>query len=236
MTKHAFITGIGHRLGYYLACQLLEKGYKVSGHYHQERPNIELLRDQGVTLFQADFCQENSVKDFIGELSHIQQLDVLIHNASAFFPNQSDPWQQAEDLTKLVAVHMQVPLLITEVLKQALSNSDNGCIVAMTDIYVHHPNEHYSAYCASKSGLDSLMQSYARLLAPSVRVNCIEPGPILFLPEHSEAYRQQVMQQTLLNCEGGFEPIWQTLQMILQNQFLTGARIAVDGGRSVAKL
>ncbi|MFM2477496.1 SDR family oxidoreductase [Celerinatantimonas sp. MCCC 1A17872] len=236
MTKHAFITGIGHRLGYYLACQLLANGYTVSGHYHQERPSVELLRAQGVNLLQADFCQASSVKALIEELSKIKQLDVLIHNASAFFPNQSDPWRQAEDLTKLVAVHMQVPLLITEVLKETLANSDNGCIVAMTDIYVHHPNEQYSAYCASKSGLDSLMQSYARLLAPKVRVNCIEPGPILFLPEHVEAHRQQVMQQTLLHREGGLEPIWQTLLMILQNQFLTGARIAVDGGRSVAKL
>lgn len=54
-------------------------------------------------------------------------------------------------------------------------------MVAITDIYVNHPNPRLAAYCSTKAGLDSLAQSWVRRLAPEIRVNSIQPGPILFL-------------------------------------------------------
>ncbi|MFM2481593.1 SDR family oxidoreductase [Celerinatantimonas sp. YJH-8] len=236
MQKTALITGIGHRLGFYLAQKLLEQGYHVLGHYHQQRDSIDELRSMGVELWQADFCQWDSLQAFAKGLEAVPRLDVLIHNASAFYPAADSPTQQALDMARFAAVHMQAPLLLMETLKKALFQGEDSCVIAMTDIYVHHPNAEFHAYCASKAGLDNLMQSYVRLLAPKVRVNCIEPGPILFLDEHDEAHRQHVLQRTPLAREGGFEPIWQTIRMILENSYLTGARIAVDGGRSVSQL
>ncbi|MFM2485301.1 SDR family oxidoreductase [Celerinatantimonas yamalensis] len=234
--KHAFITGIGHRLGFYLALRLIDQGYTVSGQYRSERDTLAKLSSQGVTLYQADFTKWDSLCQLAEQLSPLPRLDLLVHNASAFYPTQDDPQAQAQDMAKFAAVHMQAPLLLTETLSDALKAGEDSCIVALTDIYIHHPNPRLHAYCASKAGLDNLMQSYALRLAPEVRVNCIEPGPILFLDEHDSAYRQQILDRTPLQCEGGLEPIWQALAMIIQNRYLTGARIAVDGGRSVAQL
>lgn len=234
--KHVFISGIGHRLGFYLAQQFLKQGYQVSGHYHRERAEVEQLKQQGVTLYQADFTNSQSLQVFEQQLQSIQQLDVLVHNASIFYQSEGDVSEQAQVMEAMNRVHMQAPLILTETLKGALAKGEQGVMVAMTDIYVHQPNPSYYLYCASKAGLDSLMRSYVRRLAPVIRVNCIEPGPILFLDEHDADYQQQVIERTPLKTEGGLFPIWQTLQMIIENQYLTGAQIAVDGGRSIAQL
>lgn len=236
MNKAAFITGIGHRLGLYLAEQLLAEGYTLYGHYHRERDSIAQLRAAGVTLWPCDFSLPHELQIFAQKIKTIPRLDLLIHNASIFAPSDTDVTQQFEDLAKLCAVHMQGPMLLMETLHQALLQGENSNVIALTDIYVHHPNSHYSGYCASKAGLDNLMQSYARRFAPGIRVNCIEPGPIAFLPEHSEVHRQEVLARTPLAKEGGFKPIWETVKYLNDNEYLTGARIAVDGGRSIAEL
>lgn len=234
--KYAFISGIGHRLGFYLANQLIDQGYQVIGQYRTQRDSLQQLQAKGVKLYQSDFTQFDSLCGLAQELQSIEQLDVLIHNASAFYSASDDIRQQAKDMADFAAVHMQAPLVLTEALQKALKSSDNGCMVALTDIYIHHPNPTLHAYCATKAGLDNLMQSYALRLAPDVRVNCIEPGPILFLDHHDENYRQDILSRTPLAREGGLEPIWQALAMIIENRYLTGARIAVDGGRSVTQL
>ena len=87
---------------------------------------------------------------------------------------------------------------------------------------------------ATKAGAHSLAMSFARELAPAVRVNTIEPGPILFLDEHGDDWRQQVLAKTPLAREGGLEPIWQAVQMLMKNDYMTGASIRVDGGRALA--
>jgi dihydromonapterin reductase/dihydrofolate reductase len=70
-------------------------------------------------------------------------------------------------------------------------------------------------------------------LAPNVRVNSIQPGPLLFLPSHSEADKKKVLDNTLLPIEAGFAPIAKTIDYILNNHFVTGAHHKVDGGRSI---
>ena len=89
-------------------------------------------------------------------------------------------------------------------------------------------------YVATKAGAHSLAMSFARELAPAVRVNTIEPGPILFLDEHGDAWRQQVLARTPLAREGGLEPIWQAVRLLMANDYMTGASIRVDGGRALA--
>ena len=67
-------------------------------------------------------------------------------------------------------------------------------------------------------------------------MNTIEPGPILFLDEHDANTRAAILGRTPLAREGGLEPIWQAVQFLWRDTYLTGAAIKVDGGRSLAEL
>ena len=236
-TPVALITGVGRRLGHYLALQLAAAGYRVIGSYRSERPQLAELRAAGVELLQCDFNDNAATIALAAQLAQqLPRLDLLLHNASAFGPTSNGLATAAAEFEQFFRVHMLAPWLLTEALAPALAASDNGCVVAITDIYVNHPNPALAAYCSSKAGLDSLCQSWVRRLAPKVRVNSIQPGPILFLDEHDAAYRQQVLARTPLQREGGLEPIAQALWLILNNRYLSGARIPVDGGRAVAEL
>ncbi len=160
----------------------------------------------------------------------------MIHNASAFEPQATDPAAQLAQFEQFYRVHMAAPFQLNQALAPQLASNPNASIIHITDIYIHAPAPRFASYVATKAGAHSLAMSFARELAPAVRVNTIEPGPILFLDEHDEAWRQQVLAKTPLAREGGLEPIWQAVQLLMGNSYMTGASIKVDGGRALATL
>lgn len=232
----ALVTGCGRRLGFYLCEQLVAAGWRVTGSYRSERPELARLRELGVELMQADFGCEEEVSRLIEVLATHRDLGLVIHNASAFEPQAADPAAQLAQFEQYYRVHMAAPFQLNRALAPQLARNDNASIIHITDIYIHAPPPHFASYVATKAGAHSLAMSFARELAPAVRVNTIEPGPILFLDEHDEAWRQQVLVRTPLAREGGLEPIWQAVQLLMQNSYMTGASIKVDGGRALATL
>ncbi|MFM5592739.1 SDR family oxidoreductase [Aeromonas veronii] len=229
----ALVTGCGRRLGFYLCEQLVAAGWQVTGSYRSERPELAAL---GVELVQADFGREEDVGKLIDVLAAHQDLALVIHNASAFEPQATDPAAQLAQFEQFYRVHMAAPFQLNRALAPQLASNPNASIIHITDIYIHAPAPRFASYVATKAGAHSLAMSFARELAPAVRVNTIEPGPILFLDEHDEAWRQQVLAKTPLAREGGLEPIWQAVQLLMGNSYMTGASIKVDGGRALATL
>ena len=232
----ALVTGCGRRLGFYLCEQLVAAGWQVMGSYRSERPELATLAALGVELVQADFGREEDVGKLIDVLAAHQDLALVIHNASAFEPQASAPAAQLAQFEQFYRVHMAAPFQLNRALAPQLASNPNASIIHITDIYIHAPAPRFASYVATKAGAHSLAMSFARELAPTVRVNTIEPGPILFLDEHDESWRQQVLAKTPLAREGGLEPIWQAVQLLVGNSYMTGASIKVDGGRALATL
>ncbi|MFQ2085942.1 SDR family oxidoreductase [Aeromonas veronii] len=232
----ALVTGCGRRLGFYLCEQLVAAGWQVTGSYRSERPELATLAALGVELVQADFGREEDVGKLIDVLATHQDLTLVIHNTSAFEPQAAEPAAQLTQFDQFYRVHMAAPFQLNRALAPQLASNANASIIHITDIYIHAPAPRFASYVATKAGAHSLAMSFARELAPAIRVNTIEPGPILFLDEHDEAWRQQVLAKTPLAREGGVEPIWQAVQLLMANSYMTGASIKVDGGRALAVL
>lgn len=231
----ALVTGCGRRLGFYLCERLLAAGWQVAGSYRTERPELARLREAGAELWQTDFTRLEEVAQLAQAVAS-GGLDLLVHNASGFEIGSPDPAEEAHQFERFFRVHMQAPHLLNRLLSESLAREGRGLIVHITDIYIHAPPPELAAYVATKAGAHALAMSAARELAPGVRVNTIEPGPILFLDEHGEAWRQEVLSRTPLAKEGGLEPIWQALEMVMANDYMTGASLRVDGGRALARL
>lgn len=229
----ALITGAGRRFGYALAQALLAEGYHVIAHYHTSRDGIAELEQLGAEPIAADLADAEAVQAMISQVKQRHsRLDLLVNNASCFFNNA----RVDDDLASLQAVfqvHAVAPYLLIQGLAKLLQRSDNGLVVNITDIYVDSPSTHYIAYCAAKAALANLTLAFAKQLAPTIRVNAIQPGPILFLPEHDSAHRQQVLAQTPLQLEGGLQPMIDTVRFLRDNRFMTGESIKVDGGRAL---
>ena len=66
-----------------------------------------------------------------------------------------------------------------------------------------------------------------------MRVNCVLPGPVLLPPELPEAERREAIDATLVRREGRPENIAQAVLYLIDNDFVSGDCLHVDGGRSI---
>lgn len=230
------ITGASRRLGLFLTQHLLAAGWQVLAITRgpsqaltamEQNPQLHIIR---IADYGAD-----SIAEAITQISATSQsLHALIHNASAFEKDGTEFSMQAYQ--GFFEVHMAAPAQLNMGLLPLLYNRKTpGNIIHITDIFADNPNAEFSLYCSTKAGLENLTKGFAKKFAPGVRVNSIAPGPIQFLPSHSEQAKQAVLKQTLLPEEGGFEPIFQAVAAILENSYMTGASIKVDGGRSLGR-
>lgn len=230
--KYALITGAGRRFGLALAHALLDDGYQVFAHYNTSKAGVHELEQRGAIALQANLADLTQVQHLIAAVQeHTPRLHLLINNASCFFDNATVD-ANLEQLTNVLHVHTAAPYLLIRDLQPQLTQA-NGNVINITDIYVDSPATDYVAYCAAKAGLASMTLAFAKKLAPAVRVNAIQPGPILFLPEHNSEHRQKVLTETPLRLEGGLEPMIATVRFLRDNPFITGESIKVDGGRAL---
>ena len=89
-------------------------------------------------------------------------------------------------------------------------------------------------YCASKAALISLTRSLAKALAPSIRVNSVAPGTILFPDEERDEAVRKIIRTTPLRKGGSAQDIAQMVLFVAtHSEFITGQVFAVDGGKSI---
>lgn len=229
------ITGAGRRIGAHLARRLLESGQPILAHYRSETEEIKALQADGADTIAAEFADAGGVQSFaLAVHQRYPRLRGIIHNASAFSPTSDESTQAAQQFQNFFNVHMLTPYLLNRALENCLRDPDGAStktdIIHITDIYADNPAPEYDVYCATKAGLQNLALSSAKRLAPEVKVNVIQPGPIMFAKWHDDAQKEATLKQSLLQKMGGPEAIYQAVRGILDNGFMTGAIITVDGG------
>jgi pteridine reductase len=82
----------------------------------------------------------------------------------------------------------------------------------------------------SKSALETLTRLLARALAPGVRVNAVAPGLILPSTDLSAEQWQKLLDRLPLRAAGQPEDIARAVTFFIQNPYITGQVLAVDGG------
>ncbi|MDL5599995.1 dihydromonapterin reductase [Bacillus subtilis] len=226
------ITGAGQRVGLHCAQRLLEDGHRVIFTYRSERPGVKTLRDLGAIGVFADFSSEATILAFIAELKiHTDSLRAIVHNASEWLAENGDG--EAEAFTRMFNIHMLAPYLINLHCADLLQRSSPADIIHISDDVTRKGSSKHIGYCASKAGLDSLTLSFAARYAPSIKVNGIAPALLLFNPDDDAAYRAKALAKSALGIEPGSEVIYQSLRYLLDNPYVTGTTLTVNGGRHV---
>ena len=224
------ITGAGQRIGLHCAERLLDDGHPVIISYRRERDAIDKLRERGATVLQAEFNDEASIMVFIESLkARTGTLRAIVHNASEWRPDT--PGQEAEAFRRLFHVHMLAPYLINLHCADMLRHGGPADIIHIGDDVTRKGSRKHIAYAASKAGLDNLTLSFAASLAPQIKVNGIAPALIQFNAGDDEAYRRAALAKSALGIEPGAEVIYQSLRYLLDNSYVTGTTLTVNGGR-----
>ncbi|MCU1729271.1 dihydromonapterin reductase [Pseudomonas sp. 7P_10.2_Bac1] len=231
-TAPILITGAGQRVGLHCAKQLLAAGFSVIVSYRTDKPGVQALRELGATALYADFSTEAGILDFIERLkSHTDCLRAIVHNASAWLAET--PGTETSAFAQMFSVHMLAPYLINLHCRALLLRSSPADIVHISDDVTRKGSSKHIAYCATKAGLDSLTLSFAAQLAPHIKVNGIAPALLMFNPDDDAAYRAKALAKSALGFEPGAEVIYQSLRYLLDNPYVTGTTLTVNGGRHV---
>lgn len=238
--KYALVTGGAQRIGKAIVETLHDAGFDVFLHFgnsEAEALNIQkelnAAREDSCHIFSADLaCQSSSIAEWV--LSKTNKLDVLVNNASQFF---STPWESASanqwDL--LFNTNCKAPFEITQALLPALKQA-NGCVINLIDIHTERTLENHPIYCASKAALKSLTLSLAKDHGKDIRCNGISPGAILWPDneeEMSDSVKQEILAKVPMQRLGSVKNIAQTALLLVENDYINGQIINVDGGRTV---
>jgi pteridine reductase len=234
-----FITGAARRVGAESARTFHAAGFRVVIHYRGSESDAKaLVSDLNKARPDTAACIQSALdtRDAIETAAHsaiavFGQIDVLINNASSFFPT---PWGEITDdnMATLMHSNLLLPMAMIQALAPELSRQE-GAIINMVDIHANRPLANHPAYNAAKAGLVSLTQSAALDLAPRVRANAIAPGAIL-LPEHEgDEYEQELTRNIPLARMGAPTDLAEAALFLATAPYITGQILAVDGGRSL---
>jgi len=236
--KTALISGGAARIGAQIVRTLHENGYKVIIHCHQSEEVAQTL------CRELNSKQKNSAQVVVVDLGDnkdikkltqtIKSLDLLVNNASVFYPT-SIKNSTIEDWDKTININLRAPFFIATGLSKVLAISQ-GSIINIIDIHSDRPLKNFSIYNISKAGLKMLTKTLAKELAPYIRVNGISPGSILWPQDESQLSdneKMMMLDRIALKRQGSPNDIAQAVLFLANAKYITGQVINIDGGRSL---
>lgn len=244
MHKVALVTGSGRkRLGWHIAVALAERGYALVLHHltsvEEARQSAAALQARGAAVLnvQADVADEREVEAMMEQVrARFGRIDVLV-NSAGVWPTRRLEETTAEDVRRAFEANTLGTFLCARAAGLVMvAQPEGGCIINLGDWAVKRPYLDHAAYFVSKGALATLTRCLAVELGtrnPRIRVNCIHPGPVL-LPTDLPAYeRAEAISATLSQREGDPSNVACAVLALVENDYITGACLPVDGGRTI---
>jgi NAD(P)-dependent dehydrogenase (short-subunit alcohol dehydrogenase family) len=235
--KVALITGSAKRLGRAVSIELARRGARIAVHYrsntHEAEETLQMIRSAGTNgaIFRAELTDNNAVKKMFQDIAKtFGGLDILINSASVFSPATADKttpemWDSQMDS------NAKAPFFVAQHAARLMKARGQGKIINMADVAGEVIWPGYFSYSVSKAALIAVNRGLAKSYAPQIQVNAIAPGPVLFPDYYSDEQKKSAIERTLLKREGSPGDIVNAVVFLIENDYITGEMIHVDGGR-----
>ncbi len=229
----ALVTGGARRIGAAVARALAQDGYDVALHYFTSAEQAERVAGEiealgrRCRLFRCDLNDHGETSALVPAVrERFPNLDVLVNNASIF-----ERGALRETGRDLFDRHFNINLKAPFFLIQAFAEScAGGQVINVLDTRVSRSDPHHAAYTLSKKMLHELTKMAARELGPAIRVNGISPGMILPPPGGVADELERRSAALPLKRIGDTDNLVAAVRFLLNNPFVTGESIYVDGG------
>ncbi len=232
--KAALVTGGAKRIGRGVCLHLADMGYDIALHYFGSRADAEktagLIRQKGLCceLFRADLSKPHNAEKLL-ERAHVKfgSFSVLVNNASVF--EKASFMEVTERMFEDdMAVNFKAHFFTSQTFARL---NRKGLIVNIIDSRVSKNHTLHFTYNLSKKCLYHFTFAAAKALAPSIRVNAICPGPIMKAEADDKASFRKTALETPLKKTGDVKHINLALEYLVNNPFVTGEALFVDGGQ-----
>lgn len=234
--KAALVTGAAHRVGRALALSLADHGCDVVLHFHQSGAEATKtageISARGVRAVpvQADLRHDSGIAALFQAVDReFQGLDILIQSAAVlepvdFLAATPDNWARTIDL------NLRSLYFCLQNAARRMQARGGGAIVNISDQAALRPWRRYPIHSISKAGVEMLTRVAAVALAPEIRVNAVAPGPVLKPVSLSEDRWAKIARSLPLRRAGSPEDVARAMLFLLENDYITGETVVVDGG------
>lgn len=240
----AIVTGSGsRRVGRAIALHLASLGCKIALHANTSKSDLQEaaneLRSSGCEAIAilGDLRDADAVAAMIDQVVHaFGRIDILVNSAAIWSPTRLED-VTADELRNYFDVNAVGSFIAARAAGlQMVSQPSGGCIINLGDWATVRPYLDHAAYFPSKGAIETMTRSLAVELGsrnPRVRVNCIQPGPVLLASDVDDERRAKIVDSVLLKKVGTAQQIAHAVQFLCENDFVTGVTLPVDGGRSI---
>ena len=244
-TPAALVTGSGSaRIGRVVARHLASLGCNVALHANQHVEAAETVASELRAEFNRQVIvtsgslvdDDTPAKITRQTIEAFGQVDILVNCAAIWSPKPLESLS-ADDLREYFQINSVGSFRCAQLAGlQMVSQASGGSIINIGDWATTRPYLDHAAYFPSKGAIEVMTRSLAVELAhrnPRIRVNCIQPGPVLLANDVTDADSERIANSTLLRRVGTPENVAHAVQFLCENDFITGVCLPVDGGRSI---
>lgn len=245
---NALIIGASGKLGSAIAGALAQKKVRCACHYYHNADKAVALiksirRQRGTAVaIQADIrCQDQIERLFDQVRQSIGTPSILIDCAS-IFARQPILQLDRQHIEPMIAVNLTAPLLLAKEFAKGLmapakkkSGGDvAGKMIFLSDTACARPWANFAPYCATRAGLSAITVSLAKELAPKILVNTLALG-IVETPTQplSATEKQRQVRRIPLGRFAALDEVVGAVLFLLENDYITGQTLFLDGGRSL---
>ncbi len=233
----ALVTGGAKRLGKAFALSLARMGYSIALHYRgsaaEAKQTVREIRALGVECLEirADLTIPKKIDFLFSIVDEFKSPLSILVNSAAVMPVGNPRDLSLEDWDSALDVNLRAPFLLAQ--QAARRMTTGGLIVNISDIGAQKTWSRYPSYIVSKAGLESLTKLLARALAPTIRVNAIAPGLVLPSDVVTDEQWGKLVERLPLKRAATLDEITSALEFLINNKYITGQTIVVDGGYSL---
>ncbi len=236
--RRALVTGAGVRLGRALASALMKRGAAVAIHYHGSERGASELAAEGArlgvktALVPADLSDAATAQGLAERAKQaLGGLDILI-NSAAIMEKKTVQETTPADWDRTINLNLRGSFFAAQG-AAAVMGSAGGAIVNIGDLAAFERWSGYAVHVVSKAGVVVMTELMAKAFAPLVRVNAIAPGAVLLPDDWDKATRRAFADSTPLGRLGSVDDVAGAMFYLLENEYVTGETIVVDGGRRI---
>jgi NAD(P)-dependent dehydrogenase (short-subunit alcohol dehydrogenase family) len=240
----AIITGASGQLGSRIAIDLGKAGCDCICHYHNNKQRadevVQQIQQTGrkAVAVGADLTDVKQIEALFAKTGELGTPTILI-NSAAVFKREKLEEATFEDARHTLDLNLTAAIMTSQAFAKIIhakfgkSEQVVGKIINISAVEAIRPWARAIAYCSSKAGLIGATKSLARELAPAICVNSVAPGLVTWPEGISEEGKQRILKLIPMARVAKPEDVTAAIIFLLQNDYITGQVLNVDGGRVI---
>lgn len=236
--KVALVTGGTKGIGLAVAKKLQKSGYTpVINYFSDDVTAKKVENDYGIKAYKADVSDEKAVNKMVSDIiSRYGKIDVLVNSAGIALKQKTLLDVDYEEMQRCISVNLAGTILTTKAVLTGMISSGGGVIVNVSSVYGNTGGSCEAVYSATKGGINAFTKAIAKeFSSANIRVNAVAPGFIdTEMNVHISAEDKNAFCEDLLVKRIGTpEDVASAVYFLIENTYISGTVLSVDGGMSV---